>query len=107
MSSSAEGMTSYSTFFHFFSEPLMAAAMTCVVVWGVRRTQTNPALGPAKMPLAFLILWITEFWSSVGAQYSFCPHDHPATRVLYPRPWCLYRIVILLSTAKTWNWPEQ
>ena len=107
MSSSAEGMTSYSTFFHLFSEPLMAAAMTCVVFWGVRRTQTNTPLGPAKMALAFLILWVTEFLAVLAHSYLFAPHDSSGDRVLFRVLGAFIGFVILLSTRKLWDWPEQ
>src|SRR5258708_16846910 len=86
MSSSAEGMTSYSTFFHLFSEPLMAAAVTCVAFWGVRRTQTNTPLGPAKIALAFLILWVTELLAVLAHSYLFAPHDSSRDLVLFRAP---------------------
>jgi len=84
----------------------MAAAMTCVVFWGVRRTQTNTPLWPAKMALAFLILWVTEFlqcWRTV----IFLPLTiHPATESCSASLVPFIGFVILLSTRKLWDWPS-
>jgi hypothetical protein len=100
-------MTFYPMFFHVFIEPLMAAAMTCVVFWGARRTQTKTPLGPAKMALAFLILWITEFLAVLAHSYLFVPHDSPGDRVLFRVLGAFIGFVILLRTRKFWDWPEQ
>jgi hypothetical protein len=106
-SNSPEGMTSYSTFFHFFIEPLMAAAMTCVVFWGARWTQTKTPLGPAKVALAFLILWIAEFLAVLAHDYLFASHDSYGDRVLFRVLGAFIGIVIILSTRNFWDWPEQ
>ncbi len=102
-----EGMTSYSTFFHLFSEPLMAAAMTCVVFWGVRWKQTKTPLAPTKLALAFLILWITEFLAVLAHDYLFAPHDSSGDRVLFRVFGAIIGFAIILSTRNFWDWPEQ
>ena len=107
LSDAVEAMTSYSTFFRLFIEPLVAAAMTCTVFWGVRRTQTKTPLGPAKMALAFLILWTTEFLAMLAHNYLFAPHDSSGDRVLFRVLGAFIGFVILLSTRKLWDWPEQ